>query len=133
MGLARRPPEADGVRGLESYLYRAAVNAALDVVRGRVRKAAVPLEDAPQLASDAGADAPDRVLESKRIRAWLRGALSRLSPRPAEVFVLRFLEGKDNTEIAEMLGTTPSTVAVTLHRTRERLQREFQSEIGGVR
>ena len=61
--LARRAPEADGVRGLESYLYRAAVNTALDVMRGKARKAAVPLEEAPQLASEAGGDAPDRVVQ----------------------------------------------------------------------
>ena len=50
----------------------------------------------------------------------------------AEAFALRFFEDKKNTEIAEILGTTPSTIAVTLHRTRERLEREYRAELGGV-
>jgi DNA-directed RNA polymerase specialized sigma24 family protein len=50
----------------------------------------------------------------------------------AEAFVLRFFEGKKNTEIAGILGTTASSVAVTLHRTRERLEREYRAELGGV-
>lgn len=128
--LARRPPNADGVRGLESYLYRAAVNTALDIVRGRARKPDVPLDDS--LPSAAPADSPDRVLAAKEARKWLREALARLSGRSAEIFVLRFFEGKDNAEIARILGTTSSTVAVTLHRTRERLHREFQAQLGGV-
>lgn len=129
--LARRPPEADGVRGLESYLYRAAVNTALDIVRSRARKPDVPLDDA--LPSAAPTDSPDRVLEANEVRRWLREAIARLSGRSAEIFVLRFFEGKENAEIAGILGTTPSTVAVTLHRTRERLHREFMAQSGGVK
>jgi len=128
--LVRRPPEADGVRGLESYLYRSAVNTALDVLRSKARRSNVPLDDSDP-AAGAGSS-PDRGVASSELREWLRGAIARLSPRSAEILVLRFLEGKDNTEIAQMLDTTPATVAVTLHRTRERLHREFHVEMGGV-
>jgi len=129
--LARRPPEADGVRGLESYLYRSAVNTALDVLRSRSRKSYVPLDESSPVAA-ASVGGPDRALASAEIRAWLRRAITRLSPRSAEILVLRFFEGMDNPEIARVLETTPATVAVTLHRTRERLHREFQAEMGGV-
>ena len=37
----------------------------------------------------------------------------RLNPRIAEMFTLRFFEGKDNPEIAKLMNTTPGTVAVT--------------------
>ena len=56
-------------------------------------------------------------------------ALSRLNPRAAEVFALRYFEGLDNREIARILGTSWSSVAVTLHRTRVRLRKEI---LGGV-
>ena len=46
------------------------------------------------------------------------------------MFALRFFEGKDNPEIARMLNTTPGTVAVTLSRTRDRLEKEYQAYHG---
>jgi DNA-directed RNA polymerase specialized sigma24 family protein len=48
------------------------------------------------------------------------------------MFVLRFFEGKDNPEIARLMNTTPGTVAVTLSRTRDRLEKEYRSFVGGV-
>ena len=56
----------------------------------------------------------------------------RLNPRIAQMFALRFFEGKDNPEIARLLNTTPGTVAVTLSRTRDRLQKEYVAYMGGV-
>jgi RNA polymerase sigma factor (sigma-70 family) len=61
----------------------------------------------------------------------LRSALARLNPKAAEVFVLKFLEGYSNQEIADILGTTAGTIAVTIHRTRSRLQAEMQPFLGG--
>jgi RNA polymerase sigma factor (sigma-70 family) len=58
--------------------------------------------------------------------------MARLNPRIAQMFVLRFFEGKDNPEIARLLNTTPGTVAVTLSRTRDRLQKEYRAYMGGV-
>ena len=51
--------------------------------------------------------APSAPKSSGEIRDWLRGALARLNPRIAEMFALRFFEGKDNPEIARLLNTTP--------------------------
>ena len=54
------------------------------------------------------------------------GAPSRsLHPTAAEMFVLRYFEGYDNAEVAKMMDTSEGTVAVTLHRTRARLQKEL--------
>ena len=58
--------------------------------------------------------------------------MGRLNPRIAEMFAMRFFEGKDNPEIAKLMNTTPGTVAVTLSRTRDRLQKEYQAYLGGV-
>ena len=48
------------------------------------------------------------------------------------MFTMRFFEGRDNPEIARLLNTTPGTVAVTISRTRDRLQKEYQAYLGGV-
>jgi RNA polymerase sigma factor (sigma-70 family) len=58
--------------------------------------------------------------------------VARLNPRIAQMFAMRFFEGKSNPEIAELLDTTPGTVAVTLSRTRDRLQEEYRAYQGGV-
>jgi len=130
MRLLRRHPDAEAVGNMEGYLRRAAVNAALDLIRSRQSAPQVPLEDVAPLLPENASFAPDRVHNSAEIRHWLRKAVARLSPRAAEMFVLRFFEGKDNPEIAETLGTTPASVAVTLSRTRDRIQQEFRSYMG---
>jgi RNA polymerase sigma-70 factor (ECF subfamily) len=130
--LLRRPDPFQDVSEIESYLYRAAVNAALDLVRSRQRASATPLEETASGHVSDIRQSPEKAFDSGEIRKWLRGAVGRLSPMAAEAFVLRFFEDKKNTEIAELLGTTPSTIAVTLHRTRERLEREYRAELGGV-
>lgn len=107
------------------YLYRAGVNAALDLMRSR-RTAAMPLQE--------GMDArpswqPDREHHPPELRELLRNAVAELHPTAAEMFALRYFEGYENSEIASLLDTTEGTVAVTLHRTRARLQKE----LGGLK
>ena len=128
--LARREADAAALEKVESYLYRAAVNCALDLVRSRQNLHCVSLEDAAPCLVDESSLAPDRAHASGELRSWLRGAIARLSPRAAEIFVLRFFEEKDNPEIARILGTTEGTVAVTLSRTRDRIHREFRAYMG---
>ena len=130
MRLLRRQPGAEAVGNMEGYLRRAAVNAALDLIRSRQAAPQVPLEDVAPLLPEKASLAPDRLHRSSEIRHWLREAVARLSPRAAEMFALRFFEGKDNPEIAETLGSTPASVAVTLSRTRDRIQQEFRSYMG---
>lgn len=131
--LARRGDDslADQAGG---YLYRSAVNAALDVVRSRQRAGWVPLEPAAghsTLAAD-GPD-PEREQASRELRANLRLALARLTPRSAEIFALRYFEGMPNREIADLLGISQGVVAVLLHRTRARLRKELAALEGEAR
>jgi RNA polymerase sigma-70 factor, ECF subfamily len=110
------------------YLRRAAVNAALDVVRSRGRRPDVPLA-----LADAASDEDDRAAEHAALRSWLRGALADLEPRAAEVFALRYLEGFANTDIARLLGTTPSSIGVILHRARLRLRDALERSDASMR
>ncbi|HVX67533.1 MAG TPA: RNA polymerase sigma factor [Bryobacteraceae bacterium] len=129
--LLRQDWTAERVSSLESYLHRAAVNAALDVVRARRDDRKVALETVePVLGADARL-APDRRQAAAELRSFLRRALARLSPRAAEMFALRYFEGYGNGEIARMLGASVSNVAVTLHRTRGELQQQMKEH--GIR
>ena len=130
--MMKRAPGAEPVGNMGSFLHRAAVNAALDLVRSRQNIRSVPLDELEPVLSEPAHRSPDRIQQSGEIREWLRGALARLNPRIAEMFMLRFFEGKDNPEIARLLQTTPGTVAVTLSRTRDRLEKEYRAYQGGV-
>jgi RNA polymerase sigma-70 factor, ECF subfamily len=125
--LMRQGWPAGTIGNLETYLHRAAVNAALDLVRARRDRQKVPLEDIEPVLRDDRRLEPDRRLSAGDLRSLLRNAIARLSPRAAEMFTLRYFEGFDNPEIARMLGTSVTNVAVTLHRTRGQLQMELRT------
>ena len=118
--LLRREPSAGALENAESYLRRAAINAALDVVRARRVACSIEL---PELRSDPRG----HMLE---LRQALARALAQLKPRSAEVFALRFLEGLNNGEIAQMLGISRVLVAVIAHRTRQQLRKELGPYLG---
>jgi RNA polymerase sigma-70 factor, ECF subfamily len=130
--MIKRDPAAEPVDNMPSFLHKAAVNAALDLLRSRQQVRQVPLDEWEPVLAESAHRRPDRLQNSSDIREWLRSALARLNPRIAQMFILRFFEGKDNPEIARLLDTTPGTVAVTLSRTRDRLEKEYRSYLGGV-
>jgi len=111
---------------LRAYLHRAAVNAALDLLRARRENQNVPLEDQPEIE---GTESASRLQETGELRAWLREALSRLNPRWAEMFVLRFIEDYSNQEIARMMKTSAAVVAVALHRARAQLRKDYTAKM----
>lgn len=108
-----------------SYFHRAAVNASLDLLRGRSRAKSVSLEDVSSDLVSSAQLSPEAQHEERELRKLLRQAVARLGEHAAEVFALRYFEGYDNREIAEMLKTSQMVVAVTLHRARTRLRREI--------
>jgi len=122
--LLRREEQPDLSNSAGSYLHRAAVNAALDLMRRRKRARAVDIDDVSEQIVDEDAG-PERRRGSHEIARRVREALSRLSPRQAEIFSLRYLDGLGNLEIAKMLGSSQTSIAVILHRARHRLQKEL--------
>lgn len=118
--LLRKPERFDAMENAESYLRRAAINAALDIVRAR---------QSVQLAEVA--ELPDhRAHHDGELRRALARALAQLKPRPAEIFALRFLEGLTNPEIARTLGISQVLVAVIVHRTRQQLRKQLRAYLG---
>ncbi len=128
--LMRRGDPGSMADNLGSYLHRAAVNASIDLLRSRGSRPGVPLENVGVLPDEAAASSPEQRHRELEIRDWLRRAVARLSPQAAEMFTLRYLEGYQNQEIADLLGTSPGVVAVVLHRSRQRLREEIRSFLG---
>jgi RNA polymerase sigma-70 factor (ECF subfamily) len=114
-----------------SYLYRAAINGALDLLRRRKSAAAESLEGAEGMAAVGEGSSPEQEVSSRQIVRLLRLAIGELSPRAAEIFTLRYLEELGNRESAQITGTSAAVVAVTLYQTRSRLKnrlRELEGE-----
>jgi RNA polymerase sigma-70 factor (ECF subfamily) len=110
-----------------SYLHRAAVNAALDLLRSRRRMRTVELGEAEQDLPDESRNGPEENSRNRELSRRLRAALTQLPPRQGEIFALRYLEGMGNLEISRLLGSSQTAIAVILHRARRRLQNELRS------
>jgi RNA polymerase sigma-70 factor (ECF subfamily) len=109
-----------------SYLYRAAINGALDLLRRQKSAATEPLEEAAGDVSAGRGSSPEASVSNRELGAWLRLAIGELAPRAAEMFTLRYLEDLGNREIAALMGTSQAVVAVTLHHARSRLKKRLR-------
>jgi RNA polymerase sigma-70 factor (ECF subfamily) len=104
-----------------AYLSRAAINAALDLVRKRGRM--VGLDDLmPRESTERN---PESQQVDRELQKLIRQAVVRLGATAAEMFVLRYYEGLDNREIARVMGTSQMVVGVVLHRARTKLRKEI--------
>jgi RNA polymerase sigma-70 factor, ECF subfamily len=100
-----------------AYLRRAAVNAAVDVLRRRELHAESVYDDrAPHAAVH-----PPLLLKER-----LRRAIAALDSEDASLFLLRHVEGLSIEELAGMFHMEKNNVAVRLHRIRHRLQAAMQ-------
>jgi RNA polymerase sigma-70 factor (ECF subfamily) len=123
--MLRRGRSADPLDNPESYLRRAAVNAALDVIRSRQADQTVPL---PEESSGLTPTVPAQA-DASGLRQALSRAMGQLKPAQAEIFALRFLEGLSNREIAKALGISQVRVAVIVHRTRLQLRKDLREHL----
>ncbi len=107
----------EAVRTPAAYFRRSAVNAAVDLLRRRAAHAETVYDE-----MTPGAVVEPTVLLKER----LRRAIATLSTEDATLFLLRYVEGLTNDELAGMFELTRNNVAVRLHRIRHRLQTEMQ-------
>ena len=108
--------QAEAARRPAAYFRRAAVNAAVDLLRRRAVRAETTYDD----------QAPHAAIESELLlKEQLRRAIATLDSDDATLFVLRYVEGLSNQELADEFQLEKNNVAVRLHRIRVRLQAEM--------
>jgi RNA polymerase sigma-70 factor (ECF subfamily) len=113
---AQRDDE-EAARRPVAYLRRAAVNAAVDLLRRRAVHAETAYDDrAPHAAVEPAVFLKER----------LRRALAIIDPDDATLFLLRHVEGLSNEELAGVFQLEKNNIAVRLHRIRRRLQAELE-------
>ena len=123
MRLVRREFPPDLKKNPKAYLYRAAFNRAVDIVRSR--QPSILTSDAERLEEAASQDW-EFVEEAER---RLYQAIAKLHPTAVQILMLRYVHNHNIAEIAALLGTTRSTVGVSLFRSRVRL-RQLISALG---
>jgi RNA polymerase sigma factor (sigma-70 family) len=119
------------IDNIGSYLHRAAINGALDVLRRRKSAATEPLDQADHIAV-SWRSSPESEVSSRQLGDALRIAISELAPKAAEMFALRYFEELGNKEIAALMETSQTVVAVTLHNTRSRLKKRLLEMDGKI-
>ena len=120
--LCRRDLPPDIMSNPRGYLHRAAVNIALDVIRTRRRH---PADNDDHKLSNVASHVPiSRGEEELHYR--LRSALADLKPAAAEILILRHVHGYSDAEIAKLMGSSRSAVAVSLFRSRLKLKRTIK-------
>lgn len=119
--LLRGDPGPD--RNARGYLYRAAINISLNVIRSRKRleftgdaeRLEIPVEN-----HDSSSE--------EDLHARLTVAIAELRPGDAQVLVLRYLHNHTDAEIAKILGVSRGTIAMRLFRSRRRLKKLMGEE-----
>ena len=120
-----------------TWIYRIAVNCAIDLIRRRRQAPASsrrmgdedfdPVENLP-----SNAPPPDRDALSGQIHRSVAAALTRLSPLERAAFVLRHLEGMPIESIASVLQSRPNAVKQTVFRAVQKLRRELAPFVGAT-
>jgi RNA polymerase sigma-70 factor (ECF subfamily) len=128
--LLDRGISSDIRRNPRGYLYRAAVNESLNLIRSRKRLVLVADQD--RIEAHAAPEAVESPVASEdEIHRRLYEAISRLSAGWAEMLILRYVHKSSDAEIAKLLGKSRGTVAVTLYRARARLKKWMSDSLGG--
>jgi len=109
-------PEEEVIEALE--VARSYAGVPLDALTGR---------DGTTIESPALSEV-DEQLERVEQRALLRPAISALTDREREVLLLRFIAGKSQTEIADIVGVSQMQVSRLVARSLARLRAELSAE-----
>ena len=111
-----RAGDVDEVALPAAYFRRAAVNAAVDLLRRRELRAESAVDD-----RELRAVQPPLLLKEQ-----LRRAIASLDSDDASLFLLRHVEGLSIEELAGLFEMEKNNVTVRLHRIRQRLQAEME-------
>lgn len=111
---------------VSTWIYRIAVNRSLNVIRQnkkiRWTKSLTILE-----IEEGGGKEPDRLLEKKELKDFLKAAVDSLPEKQRTVFILNKYENLSPRAIAEILGISTNTVEVRIHRAKIKLQKKLAS------
>jgi RNA polymerase sigma-70 factor, ECF subfamily len=126
----RKLPSFQSRSNFGTWVYRIAVNCALDLIKKRESSGTYTVAEEPdpecmevQLADTAAG--PDRLLLSREIDRRQESAMKSLSEAERTAFVLRHVEDRSTEEIAEILAIAPNSAKQAVFRAVQKLRREL--------
>lgn len=122
-----------GKSSFYTYLYRMALNAAIDYAR-RKKPPMVDIEDEGLHLSSKVEERPDRVLLHKELEGRVNEAMGQLPADQRMALIFREMEGLSYQEIAEAMGCSIGTVMSRLHYGRKKMQellKDYVKEVKG--
>lgn len=126
--LLRREVSPDFSKNPKGYFYRAAVNVSLQTVRLRERHILTGESEKLQSGADSRDGSHAHHDDEMDRRLWQ--AIAELSESAAQILILRYIHDYSLADIARLLGTSRSTIAVSLFRSRARLRKLIRASEG---
>ncbi|MFC1614268.1 sigma-70 family RNA polymerase sigma factor [Gemmatimonadota bacterium] len=138
--VSRALPNFRGESQVSTWVFRIATNAARDKLRSSsyrrnlteslpidsVAEAELEAIDSSTAAAESGSSAAGSLIK-KEMNECIRDYIEKLTPDYKSVVLLSELEGMKNREIADVLGISLATVKIRLHRARQQLKKELDS------
>jgi RNA polymerase sigma-70 factor (ECF subfamily) len=126
----RSIPGFTGGSRLSTWLHRIVVNAALMKIRSRKRRPAGAIDALPLELAETGGDRPTtewslsaaEAMASREMRSRVRECIARIPEAYRTVLLLRDIEGLPVRDVGNLLGISPGTVKMRLHRARHALR-----------
>ncbi len=112
-----------------TWLYRIALNRALDAARSHRRRRWVSFGETLDNKADPDGD-PAQDVEARSAEDEVRRVLAGMDPKHRDVLVLRYLQDMDIEEIAEVLGCSVGAAKVRLFRARQKFRERYDQVIG---
>ena len=120
--LWQTPPGQES--NLAGWLYRVALRMGYNAMRGARRRAGYEIQAGRDALENNSPPDPAQAAELNQQRAQVRAALARMSPRAAQLLVLRH-SGLGYQEIAAALDVAPSSVGTLLARAEAEFERIY--------
>ena len=119
----------DGRSAMETWLYRIAVNEALQFLRRNKREQRKREQFASTAAKSPESRNPDSV-EHSTIKMDVAAALEDVEPDDRAILLLRYQEGLDYEALAAVLDCPAGTIASRLNRARRRMREKLEKDYG---
>ena len=114
-----------------TWIYRIAVNLAIDLQRRKKRSSVDLKEDMDEVIveTEASGNDPFRELHDRRLGEKLLRAIDELTPDHKAVIVMRAVEGLSYKEIGRIMGCSEGTIMSRLHYARKKLQEKLGTDL----
>jgi RNA polymerase sigma-70 factor, ECF subfamily len=126
----RKLQDFDARSSFGTWIYRIAMNCALDVLKKRKSQTPVPIteeydSEIPSVQVADRAAGPDRLLLSRELETRTHAAMEKLTPTERIAFVMRHMEQRSTVEIARALGIAPNSAKNAVFRAVQKMRQSL--------